>query len=105
METMLPRRKPPNPGRPEIKPQVDHVLNSAREQAGNPALPEPIDDKKNLEDDLCLGPRTKQGLATSYTAIALQYLGGLPISLSAAANCDTVGNAIDLVHRRACGKH
>jgi hypothetical protein len=96
-------QKPPNPGRDEIKPQVDHVLNSACEHAGNPTFPEPIDDKKSLEDDLLLGPTTKAALAVAYTAITLQYQGGVPVSISDAGGCDTVGNAVDLVHKRADG--
>ena len=97
-------RKPPNPSRTQIKPQVDHVLNSARLHAGNAALPEPIDDKLDLSDDLLFGPETKEALAISYTAIALQYQGGKPVSLADAGSCDSVGDAVNLVHKRACGK-
>jgi hypothetical protein len=96
--------KPPNPARAEIKPQVDHVLNAACAHAGNPTQPEPIDDKKSLEDDLLLGPTTKAALAVAYTAITLQYQGGVPVSISDAGGCDTVGNAVDLVQKRASGK-
>ena len=101
---MLTGSQPPNPSRGKIKPQVDHVLNSACAHAGNPTQPEPINDKKSLEDDLMLGPNTKEALAIAYSAIALQYQGGIPVSLSDAGGCDTVGNAVDLVHKRACGK-
>lgn len=96
--------KPPNPSREEIKSQVDHVLNSACAHAGNPTQAEPIDDGKNLEDDLLIGPNTKAGLAVAYTAISLQYQGGVPVSIADAAACDTVGDAVDLVHNRANGK-
>jgi len=34
--------KTPNPSRAQIKPQVDHVLNSARIHGGNRGVPEPI---------------------------------------------------------------
>jgi len=95
--------KPPNPSRAEIKPQVDHVLNSACAHAGNPTEPEPIDDNKSLEDDLLIGPNTKAALAVSYTAISLLYQGGRPVSIADAAACDTVGDAVNLVHKRANG--
>jgi hypothetical protein len=97
-------KKPPNPNRAEIKPQVDHVLNSARAHAGNSAVPEPIDDDKDLTNDLLLGPQTKEALAISYTSLALQYQGGRPVSLADAGGCHTVGDAVDLVRKRACGK-
>jgi hypothetical protein len=103
MSTTLSGQKPPKPTRAEIKPQVDHVLNSACAHAGNPTVPEPIDDKKSLEDDLLLGPTTKAALAVAYTAITLQYKGGVPVSISDAGGCDTVGNAVDLVFKRAGG--
>jgi hypothetical protein len=96
--------KPANPSRPEIKPQVDHVLNSACAHAGNPTKSEPIDDKLSLEDDLLIGPETKTALAVAYTAISLQYQGGIPISLNDAGGCDTVGDAVDVVYKRANGK-
>jgi len=95
--------KPAKPSRDTIKPQVDHVLNAACAHAGNPTQPEPIDDGKNLEDDLLIGPNTKAGLAVAYTAISLQYKGGKPVSIGDSANCDTVGDAVDLVHDRANG--
>jgi hypothetical protein len=95
--------RPPNPSRAEIKPQVDHVINAACAHAGNPTQSEPIDDSKNLEDDLLIGPNTKAGLAVSYTAISLSYLGGRPVSIADAAACDTVGDAVSLVHKRANG--
>jgi len=104
MKKTLRASKPANPSRAQIKPQVDHVLNSARAHGGNPPVPEPIDDGLDLTNDLLLGPQTKEGLAISYTAIALQYIGGLPVSLADAGGCDTVGDAVDLVHKRACGK-
>jgi hypothetical protein len=104
MPATLRGQKPPKPSRSKIKPQVDHVLNSACIHAGNPTQPEPIDDGKSLEDDLLLGPNTKADLAIAYTAIALQYQGGHPVSISDAEACDTVGNAVDLVWNRACGK-
>ncbi len=103
-EMSLRGHKPPNPSRAQIKPQVDHVLNSARIQAGNPALPEPIDNDLDLSDDLLFGPETKEGLAISYTKITLQYQGGQPVAIADAGNCDTVGDAVSLVHKRACGK-
>jgi hypothetical protein len=97
-------QKPPNPTRPEIKPQVDHALNSACIHSGKPTHKEPIDDKKNIGNDLLLGPNTKGDLAITYTWIALQYKGGRPVSISDAEGCDTVGDAVDLVWKRACGK-
>jgi hypothetical protein len=97
-------RKPANPKRAQIKAQVDHVLNSARAQAGYPPVPEPIDDSLDLTNDLLLGPQTKEALAISYTTITLQYQGGRPVSLADAGGCNTVGDAVDLVHKRACGK-
>jgi hypothetical protein len=96
--------KPPNPSRAEIKPQVDHVLNSACAHAGNPTQPEPIDDSLSLEDDLLIGPNTKAGLAVAYTAISLSYQGGLPVSIADAGGCNTVGDAVNLVHKRANGQ-
>ena len=96
--------KPANPSRTEIKPQVDHVLNSACAYAGNPTHSEPIDDKLSLEDDLLIGPTTKAGLAVPYTAISVSYEGGLPVAIVDAAGCDTVGDAVDLVYKRANGK-
>ena len=97
-------RKPPNPSRAQIKPQVDHVLNSARIHGGNLALTEPIDDHLDLGDDLLFGPETKEALAISYTKITLQYQGSQPVSLVDAGDCNTVGDAVNLVHKRACGK-
>lgn len=96
--------KPPNPNRDAIKPQVDHVINAACAHAGNPTQPEPIDDGKSLEDDLLIGPNTKAGLSVSYTNISLSYQGGRPVSIAAAAACDTVGDAVTLVHKRANGR-
>jgi hypothetical protein len=95
--------KPPNPSRAEIKPQVDDVLNGACAHAGNPTHPKPIGDSKSIEDDLLIGPNTKAGLAVPYTKISLQYQGGRPVSIAAAAACDTVGDAVGLVHKRANG--
>ena len=95
--------RPPNPSRAEIKPQVDDVINGACAHAGNPTQPRPIKDNLNLEDDLLIGPNTKAGLAVAYTAISLSYQGGHPVSIADAAACDTVGDAVNLVHKRANG--
>ena len=97
-------KKPANPSRATITPQVDHVLNSARIHGGHPPVPEPIDNSLDLTNDLLLGPQTKAALAISYTIISLQYPGGHPVSIVDAAGCNTVGDAVDLTHKRACGK-
>jgi len=97
-------QKPAKPSRDKIKPQVDHVLNSACAHAGNPIQREPIAEGKSLEDDLLIGPETKSALAVAYTAISLHYKGGVPVSIADAGGCETVGDAVDLVHNRANGK-
>ena len=95
--------KPARPSRAAIKPRVDHVLNETRKHQGLPQLHEPLNDGAGLEDDLDFGPNIKRALALPYSGISTDYVGGIPVKLNDAGACDTVGDAVNLVHIKANG--
>jgi hypothetical protein len=96
--------QPASPSRSEIKPRVDRVLNAACATHNLPTHPEPIGDGKDLFFDLGLGENIQQALAIAYTQISVDYQGGKPVSQTSARACETVGNAVSLVHARANGQ-
>jgi hypothetical protein len=69
-----------------------------------PTHQQPINDAKDLFFDLGLGENIQQGLAIAYTQISIDYQGGLPVSQTSARACETVKDAVDLVHARANGQ-
>jgi len=95
---------PASPTRAQIKPQVDAVLRAACLTHHQPEPALPIPDTQDLFFDLGLGENIQQALAVAYTQISTSYQGGLPVSQTSARNCETVGNAVNLVHARANGQ-
>ena len=93
----------PSPTRAKIKPQVDHIFNATCHNQGVPTHPEPIDDGSDIEDTLELGPTIKGLLSIPYTVVTVQYVNGKNVSMADAAGCTTVGDAVDLVFKRATG--
>lgn len=87
------------PSRDEIKPQVVTILQSvtfADELAGV--------ETSDLRDDLGLSPTVKTVLSVPCSKVSLRYTGGIEVSMTAAGDCKTVRDIIDLVFRRAGGK-
>lgn len=59
-----------------------------------------IDEDDRLWQDLGMGPIVRQAMAMPYSRITAEH-GGVPVTPSAAGKLKTVGESIDLVHKRA----
>jgi hypothetical protein len=62
--------------------------------------PSDLTDAQMLWEDLGMSAELRSAMAKSYTDIALSF-GGLPISIDEAGRLKTVGESVDLVHRRS----
>jgi len=95
-------KKPPNPPRAEIKPQVIAVIDAeaARNSAppGNRTRLRAGDETVILESDLNINLNRRKALSLDYSAISTAYDGGTPVGPTAAGAATTSKAAIDLVH-------
>jgi hypothetical protein len=60
-------------------------------------------DEQKLFEDLGMGAPLRSSMAKPYTKISQSH-GGLPVTIDDAAKLKTVGESVDLVHRRSEGK-
>jgi hypothetical protein len=87
------------PSRPEVRVRVVAKLAAVVQQS-----PSSLRDDQRLWEDLGMSPLLRSAMAKSYTDITRSY-GGLPVTLDEAGRLKTVGDSVDLVHRRSAGKH
>ena len=65
--------------------------------------PQPPEDETRLFEDLRMGPTVRRAMSLPYTKISRRF-GGKPITMSDAEDLGTVGDSVDLVHKRANGE-
>jgi hypothetical protein len=87
------------PTRNEIKPLVIEKIQAVTEEDDLAKNESSI-----LWDDLGMGPTVKKAMGLPYSKISQKYPGGLAVSMTAAGECKTVGDSIDLVFNRSNGQ-
>ena len=89
----------PIPTRDLVGSQVKAVIGST---CGDPVAAQ--NESSNLELDLGMSAPVKTAMAVPYSKISQGYDNGIPVTPTDAGKCTTVGDAIDLVYKRAQGK-
>lgn len=89
----------PIPTRDEIKPKVIAKLKAITDE-------DDLVEKENssLVRDLGMSDILKKAMAVPYSKISTAYGSGIKVTMTDAGKCETVGESVDLVFKRAKGE-